>query len=54
LLLDYAPSQLWHTCSLAEDGKLKRALIFLATTESISVINIVLMVNPKHRVQEEN
>jgi len=31
-----APSQLLHTCSLAEHRKLKKVLDFLATTENIS------------------
>jgi len=43
-----APSQLLHTCSLAEYGRLEKALDFIATTENISVINILLVPNPKH------
>jgi len=42
-----APSQLLHTCSLAEYEKLEKVLDFTATTENISVINILLL-NPKH------
>jgi len=42
-----APSQLLHTCSLAEHGKLKEVLNFLATAKNISVINILLVLNPK-------
>jgi len=40
--------QLLHTCSLAEYEKLEKVLDFIATTENISVINILLMLNPKH------
>jgi len=43
-----APSQLPHTCSLAEYEKLEEVLDFIATTENISVINILLLLNPKH------
>jgi len=43
-----APSQLPHTCSSAEHEKLERVLDFIATTENISVINILLLLNPKH------
>jgi len=43
-----APSQLLHACSLAEHRKLDKVLDFLATTENISVTNILLVVNPKH------
>jgi len=42
----YAPSQLLHT--LAEYGRLEKVLDFIATTENISVINILLALNPKH------
>ena len=42
------PSQLLHTCSLAEHGRLQKVLDFLATTENISVINILLVLHPKH------
>jgi len=45
----YAVSQLLHTCSLAEYEKVERVLDFIATTENISVINIFLILNPKHR-----
>jgi len=47
-LFGYAPSQLLHTCSLAVYGRLEKVLDFLATTENISVINILLVLNPKH------
>jgi len=43
-----APSQLLHTCSLAECEKLEKVLNFIATAENISVINILLVLNPKH------
>jgi len=43
-----APSQLPHNCSLAEYGRLEKGLDFLATTRNISVINILLVLNPKH------
>jgi len=43
-----APSQLLHTCSLAEQEKLKKVFDFLVTVENISVINILLSLNPKH------
>jgi len=42
-----APSQLPHTCSLAEYEKLEKVLHFIATTENVSVINILLL-NPKY------
>jgi len=41
-----APSQ--HTCSLIEYEKLGKVHDFVATTESLSVINILLVLNPKH------
>jgi len=44
----YAPSQLLHTCSVAEYGQLEEVLDFLAATENISVIYILLILNPKH------
>jgi len=44
----YAPSQLLHACSLAQYEKLQKVLDFIATTENISVINILLVLNPKH------
>jgi len=47
-LLPGAPSQLLHTCSLAEIGKLEEDLDFLAATKNISVINILLVLNSKH------
>jgi len=43
-----APSQLLHTCSLPEYGRLEKVLDFLATAENISVINILLVLNPEH------
>jgi len=47
-----APSQLLHICCLAEYEKV---LDFIATTENISVINIVLVLNLKYiRYWEEN
>jgi len=50
-----APSQLLHTGSLAEYGKLEKVLDFTATAENISVINILPVLNPKHsRYWEEN
>jgi len=42
-----APSQLLHTCLLAEYGRLEKVLDFVATTKIISVVNILLL-NPKH------
>jgi len=38
------PSQLLHTCSLAEYKKLEKVLDFLATTKTINI----LVLNPKH------
>ena len=50
-----APSQLPPTCLLAEHLRLKKLLDFIATTESIRVISILLLLNPKHSsYQEEN
>jgi len=43
-----APSQLPHTCSSADHGKLEKVLYFIATTKTISVINILLILNPNH------
>jgi len=43
-----APSQLLHTCSLAEYEKLEKVLDFTATTENTCVISILLTQNPKH------
>ena len=43
-----APSQLLHTCSLAEYGKLEKVMDFIATTKNTSAISIVLTLNPKH------
>jgi len=54
-LSGYAPSQLLHICSLAEYEKLRKVLDFLTTTGNISVINILLILNPKHSsYREEN
>jgi len=47
-LSGYAPSHLLHTCSLAECEKLEKVLDFIATTENINVISILLVLNPKH------
>jgi len=47
-LSGWAPSQLLHTCSLAEYWKQEKVLDFLATTENTHVINILLVLNPKH------
>jgi len=50
-----APSQLLHLCSLAEYEKLEKVLDFIATTENIGVISILLVLNPKHNSYwEEN
>jgi len=43
-----APSQLLHTCSLADYGRLEKVLDFTAPTKNISVINILLAPNPNH------
>ena len=42
-----ASSQLLHTCLLAEYEKLEKVLDFIAATKTISVINILLILNPK-------
>jgi len=44
----WAPFQLLHSCSLAKHRKLERVLDFLPTTKNITVINILLILNPKH------
>jgi len=50
-----APSQLPHTCSLAEYEKLEKSPRFIATTKNISVINVALVLNSKHSSNyEEN
>ena len=50
-----APSQLLRSCSLAEHEKLDKVPDSLATTENISVTNILLVLNPKHSYYwEEN
>jgi len=36
------------TCSLAEQKKLEKVLDFIVTTENISGISILLVLNPKH------
>jgi len=46
--LGCAPSQLPHSCSSTEHGGLEKVLDIIATTENISVINILLVPNPKH------
>jgi len=43
-----APSQLPHSCSSTEHGRLEKVLDFISTTEHISVTNILLVLNPKH------
>ena len=43
-----APSQLLHSRSWAEYEKLQKVLDFLAITENISVINILLVLSSKH------
>jgi len=43
-----APPQLLPTCSSAERGKLEKVLDFIATTNIISAISILLVLNPKH------
>jgi len=48
LLPSSAPSQLLYTCSSAEHGRLKEVLDFIVATKNISVINILLVLNPKH------
>jgi len=40
--LGLAPSQLLHTCSLAEHGKLKIALDFFTTAKTITVVSAFL------------
>jgi len=47
-LSGYAPSQVLHTYSLAKHGRLEKVLDFSATTENITVTNILLILNPKH------
>jgi len=44
----YAHAQLLLTCSLAEYVKLEKILGFIATTKNLSVVNILLLLNPKH------
>jgi len=48
LLPGCALSQLLHTCSLAEYGRLEKVLDFVATTKTIGVTNILLKLNSKH------
>ena len=43
-----APSQLLQTSSSDEYEKLEKVLDFIATTDNIGVINILLVLNPKH------
>jgi len=40
--------QLLHTCPGAEHGRLEKVLNFLAMTKNVSVINTLLILNPKH------
>ena len=47
-LFGCALSQLLRTCSLGECEKLEKVPDFIATTENTSVINIPLVLNPKH------
>jgi len=47
-LYGYVPSQLLHSCSSAEHEKLEEVLDFIATTENISVIIILLILNSTH------
>jgi len=47
-LSGHALSKLLHTCSLAEHEKLKKVFNFIAKTKKISVINILVILNPKH------
>jgi len=42
-----ALSQHLHTCSLAEHEKQEKVRHFVATTENISLINFLLVLNPK-------
>ena len=48
-----APSQLLHTCLLAERGSLEKVLDFLATARIINAINIILMLDLKHSSYRE-
>jgi len=44
-----APSLLLHTCSLApEYKKLEKVVDIIATTKNLRIINILLILNPKH------
>jgi len=43
-----APSHLLRICSSAEYEKLERILDFIAITENIRVVNILLVLYPKH------
>jgi len=50
-----APSQLLHSCSLVEHGRMEKVLDSSATTKNMSVTNILLILNPKHSsCQEDN
>jgi len=40
-------------CASAEHGKLEKVLNFLAKVKNISVINMVLVLNPKHSSYRE-
>jgi len=41
-------SQLLHSCSLARYEKLEIVLDFIATAKNLNIINILLVLNPKH------
>jgi len=43
-----APSQLLHTCSLAEYGRLEEVLHFITPMFSVVAVNILFVLNPKH------
>jgi len=49
-----APSQLLHTCSLAEHGRLEKVLDFLATTRTISILSILVLKPKQSSYWEEN
>jgi len=52
-LSGYAPSQLPHTWLLAMYQKPEKALDFIATTKTVSIINIFLLLNLKHSSYRE-
>jgi len=54
-LSGYTPSQLLYAYSLAGHGSQEKLFEFSAKTDNISVINILLVLNPKHSTYwEEN